>query len=208
MDVHPPHEPIHTARDFFLHLFTITVGLLIALSLEAAVEHLHNRHLLHTAESNLGAELHDNRTLLASDERYLDQTQQQIEDGLMILTAVKAGKPDAGELSHHWEWNSPQSAAWETARNNGALALMSYDDAESYAVIYGQQQVVNEQAALYIRDIYNISTPLHGNLKVADLQPAALDVMIASSDKALADLRLLRDYCTSLDRIYNRTASL
>jgi hypothetical protein len=208
MDVHPPHEPIHSARDFFLHLFTITVGLLIALSLEAGVEHLHNRHLLHTAESNLRSELHDNRALLASDERYLDNTQQQIEDGLKILTVLKAGKPSADEPSQHWEWDSPQAAAWETARNNGALALMSYDTAESYAIVYGQQQLVNDQATLYIRDIYNISTPLHGNLKVTDLQPTALDLMIADSEKALADLRLLRDYCTSLDRIYSRAADL
>ena len=208
MDVHPPHEPIHSARDFFLHLFTITIGLLIALGLEAAAEHLHNRHLLHTAESNLRAELRDNRALLASDERYLNQTQQQIEDGLNILTALKAGKPATNQPSQHWEWDSPQPAAWETARNSGALALMSYDDAESYAVIYGQQQLVNDQATLYIRDIYTISAPLHGSMNVNDLQPAAIDLMIANSEKALTDLRLLRDYCTSLDRIYNRAADL
>ena len=37
MDVHAPHEPIHTWRDFFIHLITITVGLLIAISLEGMV---------------------------------------------------------------------------------------------------------------------------------------------------------------------------
>ena len=31
LDVHPPHGKMHGVGDFFLHLFTITVGLLIAL---------------------------------------------------------------------------------------------------------------------------------------------------------------------------------
>jgi len=33
LDVHPPEEKIHGFKDFLLHLFTITVGLLIALAL-------------------------------------------------------------------------------------------------------------------------------------------------------------------------------
>jgi hypothetical protein len=38
LDVHSPHEPIIGWKDFLLHLFTITIGLLIALSLEGTVE--------------------------------------------------------------------------------------------------------------------------------------------------------------------------
>lgn len=208
MDVHPPHEPIHSARDFFLHLFTITIGLLIALALEAGVEHLHQNHLLHTAKANLRDELRDNRDALAGDEHHLDITQKQIENGLVILEAIKAHKTTTDIPSQNWTWNSPQSAAWETARDSGALALMSYDDAESYNVLYGQQKTVNDQATLYIRDIYNITAPIHGSAKPSDLQPSQLDTMIAAANQALADLHLLRDFCLSLDRIYNRSADL
>jgi hypothetical protein len=38
LDVHAPHEPIRGWKDFLLHLFTIMVGLLIALGLEGLVE--------------------------------------------------------------------------------------------------------------------------------------------------------------------------
>jgi hypothetical protein len=38
LDVHPPHKSIEGVGEFFLHLFTITVGLLIAVGIEAAVE--------------------------------------------------------------------------------------------------------------------------------------------------------------------------
>jgi len=31
LDVHPPHEAAHTWKDFFIHIATIVVGLLIAI---------------------------------------------------------------------------------------------------------------------------------------------------------------------------------
>ena len=51
LDVHAPEHRIHGTRDFFLHLFTITIGLLIALGLEASVEALHHRHQRQEAET-------------------------------------------------------------------------------------------------------------------------------------------------------------
>jgi hypothetical protein len=41
MEVHPPHAPLHSWKDFWIHLGTITIGLLIAISLEQSVEALH-----------------------------------------------------------------------------------------------------------------------------------------------------------------------
>ncbi|MGA7158566.1 MAG: hypothetical protein WBY53_17100 [Acidobacteriaceae bacterium] len=204
MDIHAPMEPIHSWRDFAIHLTIVTIGLFIALMLEAGVEALHNRHLLHTAQHNLRSELNDNRSVLVDDEHHLDVTQKQIEDGLTILDSIKSHKTDADLPAQNWNWNSPQAAAWETARDSGALALMSYEEAESYNVVYGQQRTVNDQASLYIRDIYDITAPLHGTMKLSDLSPTQLDAMIAASNQALADLHLLRDYCLSLGRIYSR----
>ena len=43
LDVHPPHSPTHTWKDFFLHLATIVIGLLIAVGLEQTVELFHHR---------------------------------------------------------------------------------------------------------------------------------------------------------------------
>ena len=111
MDVHAPHEPIHTWRDFFLHLATITIGLLIALGLEGLVEAAHHHHLLHQAEMNLRAEMSSNRQTLAGDEKQLDGTEQQIESNLSLLTAVKTHQPTSRQLAHGWEWNGMDSAA-------------------------------------------------------------------------------------------------
>ncbi len=45
MDVHAPHKPIHSIKEFLVHLLAITIGLLIALGLESSVEWVHHRHL-------------------------------------------------------------------------------------------------------------------------------------------------------------------
>ncbi len=207
MEVHPPDHPIRNVRDFLLHLLTITVGLLIALGLEGLVEKVHNRHLLHTAEADLRVEIRENRKSLAEDEQHLNLTEQHIEAALDILDAVRAHKSNGGDITPHWEWDDVQSTAWDTAHNTGAIALMPYDSAQAYALIYGQQEAVNAEATLYIRDIYRITAPLHGSRSLADVPADEIDAMIANSQQALADLRLLRDLSLSLDRIYERSGS-
>ncbi|WP_158821311.1 hypothetical protein [Granulicella sp. S156] len=203
MDVHAPHEPIHTWKDFLLHLATITIGLLIALGLEGLVEAAHHRHLLHQAETNLRAEMTDNRQKLADDEKLLDRNEQRIESDLGLLSAVKAHQPTSVQLISGWGWDGMGSAAWNTARDTGAIALMPYEYAQGYFVIYGQQGVVNDQAINYERSIYKITEPLKGGRKLADLQPAEIDTMISNSQQALIELDYLRDLCHSLDLIYD-----
>lgn len=77
LDVHAPHEKIHGYKDFFLHLFTITVGLLIALGLEGCVEWGHHRHLRREAEVNLRQEVRDNEKELRSSR---EATQDEIQN--------------------------------------------------------------------------------------------------------------------------------
>jgi hypothetical protein len=44
LDVHPPHAPTHTWKDFFIHIATIVIGLIIAVGLEQSVEAIHRHH--------------------------------------------------------------------------------------------------------------------------------------------------------------------
>jgi hypothetical protein len=207
MEVHPPHEPIHSWPQFFLHLFTITVGLLIALGLEAAVEGLHHRHLLHQAETDLRAELSDNKTLLAKDERQLLAAQTQFSRNLRLLEAARAHTATADEPQFHWYWSDMQNSAWTTARNTGALALMPYDAAQGFSIVYGQQDAVDRQAEVYVADIYRAGSTLEGGHKLSDMQPSQLDAMIANTQQTLADIKHLTDLCHSLDVIYKNATS-
>ena len=47
LDVHAPHQTVHTWKDFLVHIAAITIGLLMALGLEAAVAWFHHRHQRH-----------------------------------------------------------------------------------------------------------------------------------------------------------------
>src|SRR5580704_18116854 len=61
IDVHAPQGGVHTWKDFWIHLGTITLGLLIAISLEQSVEWLHHRHQRHQLEADLHSEALHNR---------------------------------------------------------------------------------------------------------------------------------------------------
>lgn len=206
MDVHPLHGGIHSWRDFFVHLIVITLGLLIALGLEGIVEWGHNRHLVHTAEANLTAELQENRRTLAGDLRFLNAAQKQFQSDLAILSSFKGTNHATGELRFNWTWNGPASAAWDTARNTGAVALMNYDSAERYSSIYSQQALVGTVSQVFLRDIYQTGAPLEGGRGLKDLKPAELDTMIANAQQTLADLQYLRDVSESLARLYQEGA--
>ncbi len=205
LDVHPPHHAPSGWRDFLIHIGTIAVGLLIAIGFEQTVEFFHHRHLRHQAEENLHAEMRDNRLILARDEAQLQAAIRQFKKNLAILAALRAHTTPPGELAFNWYWSSMQSAGLNTARDTGALALMPYDAAQEFSVVYGQQDIVNRQALAYIDDIYRISAPLEGR-KAADLQPAELDAMTALTQQTLSDIEHLHDLCTNLDAIYARTA--
>ena len=56
LDVHPPHHAASTWRDFFIHIATIVIGLLIAVALEQTVEFIHHRQQppIHGVSSHAG----------------------------------------------------------------------------------------------------------------------------------------------------------
>lgn len=78
LDVHPPEHGIHGIRDFFIHLLTITVGLLIALGLEATVEALHHRSERKEAEATLRQELTQNRLTLVTIQKQSDRERDSL----------------------------------------------------------------------------------------------------------------------------------
>src|ERR1700735_555979 len=106
MDVHPPDQPIHTWGDFFIHLITITIGLLIALSLEATVEWVHHRHLVHVARQSIRHEMEENRKLLSADMTSVQDDQSRIANDIKLLVALRSGaKLEHASLEYHIDWS-------------------------------------------------------------------------------------------------------
>src|ERR1700729_1381591 len=90
IDVHPPHEPIHGWRDFFIHLATITIGLLIALSLEGCVEWQHHRHLVHEAEASLHREIEGNSKNVQATLDDVHKQQVALAQDIVVLKKIIA----------------------------------------------------------------------------------------------------------------------
>jgi hypothetical protein len=140
LDVHPPHERMHGFRDFALHLVTITVGLLIALSLEGCVEWQHHRHLLHDAETGLRGEVDKNSRQIPLLHKQIEDQQKELNSDLTVLDQMQAHpKASHGQLGFSFRWNSFDDVAWKTAQSTGALAYMTYRDASTYSTIYAMQ---------------------------------------------------------------------
>ena len=61
LDVHPPHSPTHTWKDFLIHIATIVIGLLIAIGLEQTVEWFHHRRQVAETHNALHEEREHNQ---------------------------------------------------------------------------------------------------------------------------------------------------
>ena len=206
MEVHPPEHGIHTWRDFLVHMGTITLGLLIALGLEAAAEALHHHHQMEEARERIDHEIAGNRAVIAKDRENMQRALERTRDNINLLDAP--GDPDTTKLHFGWTWEDPQSSAWDTARTTGALALLPYDEAQHYADIYDQQELVREAAKDYVAKQVHLVTPLmrHGDLHLGsvrtNLSPADRQSLADNSAESLTQIGLLQDLTTGLTSLY------
>jgi hypothetical protein len=203
LEIHPPHHAATTWRDFFIHIATIVIGLLIAIGLEQTVELIHHRHLLHQARENLREEIRNNQALLVKDRRYLESNRKTMLNNIAILRQLKANPKQPHPAIHFpWQWSAPLAAAWNTARDTGAIALMPYDQVQSYSDLYGQQNRVNEQATVYIANQNHATVPLVGVDDKAILTDAQIDELIRGCATSDMDISYLEDLMQSLDNKY------
>jgi hypothetical protein len=103
LDVHAPHETVHTWKDFFIHIATITLGLLIAIGLEQTIEYLHHRRQLQEARHELSAELTDNRRVAAINAEELRKVHARLAGDMALLRASQsAHTPLTANLDYTW----------------------------------------------------------------------------------------------------------
>lgn len=144
LDVHAPHHKLEGTREFLFHLFTITVGLLIATQIESCVEWRHHVHLAEEARQSLREEIEHNLKDLRDAEPNLQAWRKQIADDLKTMNKIleHPGDPAAqrANLSISAHSISLRDTAWRTAQSTGALAYMPYEEAQRYARIYQAQE--------------------------------------------------------------------
>jgi hypothetical protein len=208
MEVHAPHEPIHTWRDFFIHIVTITIGLLIALGLEAAVEALHHRHERETREA-LRAEIEEDREQLPKDLRALDGERRMLANDILLLQSLRAHQQAAAgaRLNFDWYWGSMPDSAWQTARETGALALFPRDTVQGYSMLFGQQALVNAAGIDTIRELNQSAIPLTVEPDLNRLPAPLIDELIRSCAADLNQIDYVQSLAKSLDGNYRSALS-
>ena len=135
MEIHAPHGPVNTWREFGVHIAIVSIGILIALSLEGLREFVHDRGLVRGARSNFRRELAVDSHNIGLEAAAVRQAEKDIRD---FATALPALAQDSSEVARrldaiHNPFYFFVLNSWQTAVSTRALSLMSEDEVEQYS---------------------------------------------------------------------------
>lgn len=161
MDVHAPHGRIEGWKDFFVHLITISIGLLIAVGIEGCVE-LHREHkLVREARATMREEIEGNLKSMQDAEENLKKQRAVMKKNMDTLTRIQENPKDKeaqhASIDASYSTVGLRDTAWKTAQATGALSFMPYDEAKRYSNVYssqadflGQQDKILEDEAQFL----------------------------------------------------------
>jgi hypothetical protein len=205
LDVHPPHHAASTWRDFFIHIATIVIGLLIAIGLEQTAEFFHHRHLVAETRKALDEEKQENiRTFHENVERHI-MAMAHLHNNLRIFQYLHDHPSTPQEkLPGLLYWpifsRQPVQAAWTTAQHTDVLSLMPREEVSKVAATYASldyawqayQPVI---ASLTLSTSYYAQTP-----DITRLSPADIDAEIANIRKTIAQQAVYGDTLSVIGR--------
>ncbi len=217
MDIEPPHGPVETWRDFFVHLVIITLGLLIALALEGVVGYIHERHLVHEANTNITSEMHDNQKEVEDSVKAAAQYQKDMQHLIAVMEQLKTGQNLKGSVNITFEKADLSTASWRTAAATGAIAYMRYRAVKRYEDIYGlqgdfelaQDRAMDSWANVYAPFMHFIGQNIDdkGNAKavrLTDAQLAQVDKIEEQTQMYIGRLIAVESIGKTLDRDYGQ----
>jgi hypothetical protein len=124
LDVHAPHETIHTWKNFLTHIAAIVVGLIIAVSLEQTVEFLHHHHQREQLEEAIRRDGEANRGYIKDDVAI---AQGILNWALAQAAALERAGPTGALVLLHLPGGfigSPDAGVWPSAKASGVTNLL------------------------------------------------------------------------------------
>jgi hypothetical protein len=137
LDVHAPHEVLHTWKGFFIHIATIVVGLFIAVALEQIVEAV-NRHREATA---LREDLQQESRQIVADARkseaaHLYEIRWLTTRIAQAQLAIRERQPVVPRENNDMpSYASPDNPIWRSAKSGGRTVLLTKGEVNAYAEI-------------------------------------------------------------------------
>ena len=138
---------MHTWKDFFIHIATIVLGLIIAIALEQTVELIHHHDQRRQLQADLHQEISANRDFGTQNLAHLDRDMLWLLELRSRVDALRDGgdkksfvypPPPLGYPGdpNHSDRRLPAEAVWDTARQNGLIELLPRDEAQLYTIFY------------------------------------------------------------------------
>ena len=207
LEVHPPNEPVRGWHDFFVHLATITIGLLIALSLEGCVEFWQHRHLVHEAEASMQIEIDANARELKGALEDVRKEQEFLKNDIAVMKKIMANPkvPNTEDMRVDFRIRTFADVSWKTAQSTGALSYMPYERAQEYSNIYSAQSEIRDAEHQAVRDTVLSIAPFL-NSKKGDPNPGGEQAgkIVDRLEVLQGQLIFLESMINSLDDEYKK----
>lgn len=182
-------NPVHSWRDFLLHLATVTIGILIALSLEQATEWYHHKAIVREAKENIVNELRDSKKSLDNALAQMGTNLGNQEKALQVVTDLLAHKVlKEHELTIGFSGPTLSATNWRAAEAIGALSLMDYPTLKKYAGVYETQSEYMRLQARTEDTVIAATTYFHG----ADFEKQSARDLDESRRQLLASITAAR----------------
>ncbi len=181
LDVHPPEHAAHTWTDFFIHIATIVVGLIIAVGLEQAVEFIHHRHQLYEAREAIHTEMEVNLQMLDEVLSDTQAAQTALERDTQLLQAAAEDKSPPSALAYPWGIPYPRSSAWQDAKASGAVNYMTTSERAETDYIYGDLDLAEHFAMSWLQQNNIAAASAHSAPTIGQLSPQARDQLLEAT---------------------------
>jgi hypothetical protein len=135
MELHAPESPIHSFKDFAIHIAVVTCGILIALGLEGVRETVHNHNLVRETRENVRFEMNVNLRDCKDEIPRISLYNAQLKSLITDLPLLARQHPEQintrlAEIDNPGYFFTANS--WQSALSIGALEHMSTDEVTAY----------------------------------------------------------------------------
>jgi hypothetical protein len=202
MEVHAPEKPPHSLKEMFLQLLIVTIGILLALSLESVVEWRHNRALVREAREKLAQEISDNKRSVDDALKDLPAIIEGHKRALQFINDRLAHRtPSVKQISVSYSLVPLSDASWRTAQATGVLGHMAYAEVQKYTDVYALQA---EAMRLQQRTLDSAIAELQWGefQRLDEFTPAELETWKQQALATLAGLNFERSLATALSAAY------
>jgi hypothetical protein len=205
LDVHAPHEAIHTWKSFFIHIATIVIGLFIAVGLEQAVEFFHHQHQRLQLEEQVREVLKQDTEVIASDTEKLMRFRSYLGDLLTAVIARRRGQstpdfPATGDPRTSVTLVLPGMAPYDAAKDNGTITLLGGQRVRLYNRVAFQLDMLKSVYAGWFDDLSAIGA----FRRRYDYGPSGAGVTGVEFDVSTLSSAELADYQSLIGALINR----